>query len=359
MLGDEQREVRVLGLARRILEAVAVHGHDAVRVLIDDPPVRVHAEGADVVLELLRAVDDLALVQLVGKVGEQRRRKLYAHADVHAVRPGGDLQLPADLLHPLAAAAADGDDARAACEHVLLRVDPVTAGLRAILPALLPAGLDPAHRCAEIEVRLVLELRVQVLQDHIVDIRPEMAHGGVQKFQLVLHAELLELCVGGAVQFRPLSAVGEVDLIHIFHQLESLLLADVLVERAAEVIGDIVFSVREGAGAAESAHDRAGAAADALRDRLAVDGTASLRELIALLKHGDLQVRVPVHKFIGGEDPAGTRADDDHIISLTLHFLHSLYFLLSIYFLLAGRPGKSGSPRSAAPSSRQTLCCCR
>ncbi len=51
VLGDEQREVRVLGLVGRVLIAVAVDGDDAVRVLVHDRALGVHAERAHQILE--------------------------------------------------------------------------------------------------------------------------------------------------------------------------------------------------------------------------------------------------------------------------------------------------------------------
>ena len=85
VLGNKQREVGVLGLFGRILKAVTVDGDDTVGVLIDDDSVGIHAEGADVVLEFFGAVDDLALVQLVGQMGEDDGGQLDADADIDAV----------------------------------------------------------------------------------------------------------------------------------------------------------------------------------------------------------------------------------------------------------------------------------
>ena len=101
MLADQQRKVGILRLFGRILKAVAVDGDDTVGVLIDDDAVGVHAEGADVVLEFLGAVHDLALVQFIGQMGEDDRGQLHAHADIDAVGLGVDVELLTDLFHPL------------------------------------------------------------------------------------------------------------------------------------------------------------------------------------------------------------------------------------------------------------------
>ena len=171
VLGDEQGEVRVFRLHGLVLVAVAVDGHDAVGVLVDDDAVRVHAERADVVLELLRAVDDLALIELVGQVGEDDGGQLDAHADVDAVGLGGDVERVADALHPLAAAAADGDDALVAGIARVLTVDDVAA----------LGQLDGVDGGVEVELDLILEVVVEVLEHDVVDVRAEVTDGGVEQ----------------------------------------------------------------------------------------------------------------------------------------------------------------------------------
>ena len=131
---------------------MAVDRDDAVRVLVDNDAVGVHAERADVVLELFRAIDDLALVELVGQVGEDDGGDLDAHADIDAVRLRGDLELLAHALHPLAADAADGDDALVAGVVRLADGDTVAVAL---------AG-DGGDGGVEVEVNLVLERSVEI-----------------------------------------------------------------------------------------------------------------------------------------------------------------------------------------------------
>ena len=82
-----------------------------------------------------------------------------------------------------------------------------------------------------------------------------MAHRCIKKIQLILEAELLEMRARRGVHLGSLSAVLHVDLIDILHQIYGFLLADVLVERAAEIIRDIVLAVRKCARAAEAPHD--------------------------------------------------------------------------------------------------------
>ena len=70
-----------------------------------------------------------------------------------------------------------------------------------------------------------------------------MAYRSIQKLQLVLETNLLELGACRRIHTGLSPAVGSVDIIDIPHQVESLLLADVFIESAAEVVGDIVFPV--------------------------------------------------------------------------------------------------------------------
>ena len=110
MLGHQQREVRVLRLLLIALVAVAIHCDDAIRVLIDHNAVRIHTKSTHVVLELLGAVHNLALIELIRQMGENNSRKLHTHADIHTVRFRGNLQLLTYLLHPLTAASSYGYD---------------------------------------------------------------------------------------------------------------------------------------------------------------------------------------------------------------------------------------------------------
>ena len=91
----------------------------------------------------------------------------------------------------------------------------------------------------------------------------------------MLDAGLLELGSGGGVKLRPRAAVAHIDLVHIAHQLQRLPLADILIQRTAEVVGNVVLSVGKGPRAAEAAHDGAALAADAGLDFLPIDGAAA------------------------------------------------------------------------------------
>ena len=150
-----------------------------------------------------------------------------------------------------------------------------------------------------------------------------MADGGVEQIQLILDAELFELRAGGGVELRALAAVGHVDLVNVVHEIERLLFADVLVQRAAKVVGDVIFAVGERARAAETAHDRAALAADAGFDLVAVDGAVALFKAVAGFEHGDAQIAAIFCQLVGGEDTARAATDDDDVVmhGMGLHLI--------------------------------------
>ncbi len=164
----------------------------------------------------------------------------------------------------------------------------------------------------EIEIHPVLQLIIKILQHDIVDVGAQMAYLGVQEMQAVFQASALEVGIAGGIELGPLPAVAKIDLVHIAHQAQGFLLADMLIQGAAELVGDVVFAVGKSTGAAEAAHDAADRAADAGLDLFAVDGASALIQRTAELEHGDLQTAL--HQLIGGIDPAGAGADDDHVI---------------------------------------------
>ena len=304
VFGDEQGEVRVLGLLGRVLIAVAVDGHDAVRVFGHDRALRVHAERAHEILIFFGLVDDLALIKLVGQVLEDLGGQLDAHADVDAVGLRLDVQLAAHALHPFAAAAADGDDALLAGEASVIGHDLISAVRCQHLP----------HGRAEVKVDLRRQLGKEIFQHDKIDIRPEVPDGRVEQVQIALQTAGLERAVGRGIQLRVLAAVADVDLVDIVHQLHGLLLADIFIERAAEVIRQVIFSVGKRARAAEAVHDRARRTADAVLDSLPVNGTSALFERLALFKYGDPLLRTELRQLIRRENSAGACADDNDII---------------------------------------------
>ena len=312
MLADQQGKVGILRALGRILIAVAVDGDDAVGILVYHDAIGIHAEGAHVILKLFGAVHDLAFIQLVRQVAEHHGGQLHAHADIHAVGQRADIQLAAHGFHPLAAAAAHGHHALAASPAFAVAADAIAA----VNP------LDAAHGGFKVEIHAMAQLLIQVLQHHIVDIRAQVAHGGVQQVQLVLDAQLFEPRAGGGIELGALAAMLHVDFVHVAHQLQRALAADMLIERAAEIVGDVIFAIRKRARAAKAAHDGAAFAANAGFHLIAVDGAAALFQRVPGLHHRDLHFTVQPAQFIGGKDTARARAHDDYVILHTC-FLQS------------------------------------
>mgnify|MGYP003297984439 CR=1 FL=1 len=110
----------------------------------------------------------------------------------------------------------------------------------------------------------------------VVDVCAQMPHGSVQQVQVILDAQGLEAGTSGGIQLAALAAVAHIDLIHIVHQIQSALLADILIQRAAEIVGDIVFAVGKCTCTAETAHNRTAFAVDAGFNFITVDGTVPL-----------------------------------------------------------------------------------
>ena len=141
-----------------------------------------------------------------------------------------------------------------------------------------------------------------------------MAHRGMQQMQIVLNAHSFKAGACRGIQLGTGAAVAQIDLVYIVHQLQRLLFADIFIQRAAEIVGDVIFTVRKRAGAAKAAHDRAGFAADAAFYLVAVNGAAAQVEGMAGFKHAHLQLRGALDKLKSGKNAAGACTDNDHII---------------------------------------------
>ena len=281
---------------------MSIDGHDAVGVLIDDDTSWVHTERAHHVLEFFRTVDDLALVELIGQVGEDVGRQLHTHTDIHSVALGPDVQGITDLLHPLAAASAGGDDALLSFKHFAFAGNELIARFR--LSNFFDAGMEE-------EVRFVLEFIEEILQYDIVDVRSQMTHLGIEQVQVIFQTFFADLCVVVGEQARLLSAVRRVDGVDIFHQFDRFLFADVFIEAAAELIGDVVLAVGECTGTAETIHDGTGRAVDARFDADAVDRALTLFQRTAGFDDRNAKRRIQATCLITGED-ASRPCSDDH-----------------------------------------------
>ena len=297
---------------------MAVDGDNAVGVLVDHRSPGIHAEGTHQILILGGLIDDLALIDLVRDVLEHVGGQLHADAQIHAVGVRFDTKVGTDGFHPLAAAAAHGDDTvRRFVFLALVRFDR-EAALR------LYNGGDGG---IEEEGHSFLQLFIEIGQHLKVDVCAEMAHRRVEQMQIVLQAQRLQGAAGRGIELGPAAAMLGVDLVHIAHQLKRLILTDVLIQRSAEGVGDVVLAVGKRARAAETVHNRAGRTVDAAGNLFPVDGTFAGIELSAALKHGNLQVGSQPAKLIRRENTAGAGADEDHIVILHA-FITSLIVLI-------------------------------
>ena len=283
---------------------MAVDGDDAVGILVYHGALGIHAEGADQIPILLGAVHNLTLVQLICQVLKYGCRQFHPDADVHPVGMDGNLQALADLLHPFAAAAAHGNNALAA------GIGTIVGGH--LVP--LPFRSQGTNRGVKVEIHLVFQVGIEVFQHHVVDIRAQVPDGRIQKVQIVLNTQCFEPGTGGGVELGAFAAVAHIDIVHIAHQVQSLLLADVFVKGAAKVVGEIVFAVREGTCSAEAAHNAAAFAADAAFDFLSVNGTAAFFQGMPGFKYRHLQGRIGLTKLVGRENAPRACSNNNHIV---------------------------------------------
>ena len=210
----------------------------------------------------------------------------------------------ADFFHPFAAAAAGGNNALAPLKEFV-------AAVNAIAVVRLFYRVD---RAVKMKLHLFLQIVVKVLEHNIVNVRSEVANGSVQQVQTVLHTRLFQARAGGRIELRALAAVAQIDGINIFHEFRGSLFADVLVERAAEIVGDVVLAVGECARATKAAHDGAALAVDAGFHFLAVNRTLPAVERVPRFKNGDFQVRSALHQFISGKNSSGASTNNEHIV---------------------------------------------
>ncbi len=282
-----------------------VYCNNAICILIYHDAPWIHAEGSDKILKLLCPVYDLALVQLVRQMGKDLCRQLYPDANINTVRLCGDFEIPADPLHPLAAAAPGGDD------HLIRLI--LVSPRRYTIALFGPHHF--LHRGSEKEIYFILQPGIQIFQNNIIDVRPQMAHGGVQKMQVIFHTELLDPCIRRGIQRRPLSAIPQIDLIHIIHQFCRLPLSNVFVQRTAKLIGNIIFSVGKCPRSAETIHNGTALTVNTGFHPVSVNRAPSVLQLRARLKNRDLSSRAYPRQLISGKNPPWSCPYNDNIVS--------------------------------------------
>jgi len=141
-----------------------------------------------------------------------------------------------------------------------------------------------------------------------------MAHRGIQKLQFVLKAELFEFSASSRKHAGFFTAMSDIDFVDVFHQVCGHGTADMFVQRAAEIVGNVVLAIRESACATEAAHDRAGFTFDAAFYFFVVDRTVSLFKRVAGFKNGNFYRRVFLGQLVGRKNTARSGPDNDNVI---------------------------------------------
>lgn len=126
--------------------------------------------------------------------------------------------------------------------------------------------------------------------------------------------QLFEFCSGCGEHTGILDTVGDIDLIHVFHQIQGSLFSDMLVKSSAEVVGNVVFTVRERARSAKSAHDGAVLASDAAFYFFSVNRTVPFFKGMTGLEYRNLELGFEFYQLICGVDAARTCSYDYHVI---------------------------------------------
>ena len=321
------------------------NGEVVVIVLLRHEAAGVLAERAHLVLERGRVADELGLIQHAVDGFHDLVAHLDAHADVD--RSGLVLHtvLEADLLQPVGAAAAGGDDGMLGLDGIILmpvvRYDTAAAAI---------AHNDVLARAAEehlyavvaqivfdAEVDLMRLLRAEVA-DRTVDQAQTRADGTrADALDLLRILESLDVLVGAELE---VNAVGIVD------DLLRLTLADERGQIAADIAAQRELAVRERARAGETGRDVA--------IRLAVHALAGLGLRAAavfnglpLLDHDDLFRGAAAQQFQRRKDTGRARADNDNIC------VHEGFLLLFDRLFLSSGLSENLAP-SAAKHSKNT-----
>ena len=106
--------------------------------------------------------------------------------------------------------------------------------------------------------------------------------------QLILQAKLGNIRIGSGIQVGTCATIGHVDGIYILHQVKGFAFADVLMQGATELGGNIIFPVREGAGTAEAVHNGAGWTINAVLNLVTVNRAFPLAQRFTGFKYSNL-----------------------------------------------------------------------
>ena len=300
-------------------------GEVVIIVLLRHEAAGVLTERAHLVLERGRVADELGLIQHAVDGFHDLVAHLDAHADVDRAGLVLHTVLEADLLQPVGAAAAGGDDGVPGLDGVVLvpivRHDAAAAAVAQddVLARAAEEHLHPvvAQVVFDAEVDLVRLLGAEVA-DRAVDQTQARADGArADLLDLLRILQALDVLVRAELQ---IDAVGVVD------ELLRLLLADEGGQVAADIAAQRELAVRERARAGETGRDVA--------IRLAVHAPASLGLRAAavfnglpLLNHDDLFRGAAAQQLQRREDSGRARTDNDNICVHEGSSLDCVFFL--------------------------------
>ena len=273
---NQKRKVCILTAKRRVCIRVPVDGVDALDVFRDDMSIRVHAERAHLIAVLLGPVNELRLIDDVRDMLKHRRRKLNAHTDVNLVVKKMQPQILTHVGEPLRAASAR-------CGKQIVAEQLVAVFERDEIAAV--GFFDVRRRGIETEFELLLEVLIDVLQNHEVFLGAEMLASCLQQVQIIAQrpsCQRLCLCSFGGVDLLS-RAVSNVDGVHVLDEIHDRAGVHEVGQPTAEGGRKIELAVGERARAAEAAHCVTDRAVDALAHLAGDNRTASVVDIGSLV----------------------------------------------------------------------------
>ena len=109
-----------------------------------------------------------------------------------------------------------------------------------------------------------------------------------------------------------LAAETHVDVVDVAHKFRRAVFADVAIQTAAEIVGDVVFAVGKRACTAETRHYGTGRTTDTIFDANAVYRASALCKRVTAVEYGN--GFAACCQFVCGVNSAGTCPDDDDVV---------------------------------------------
>ena len=325
MFLHKKRKVCILCLLRRIFIAMSVYCNNSVCILIYNDSIRIHTKCSDFIFKLLCSVDDLTFIQFICKVWENNCRKLHTDSDIYTVGFCCDVKILTHFLHPFASTSSYRNDTFLTliytifCDHTISTVN----------------RFHIIYMAVKTELYRIFQLCIKIFKNNIVDICSKMADRCIQKIQLILHTEFLNMCSWCRIHFCTLTTEFHIDFINIIHQIDCCFFSNVLIQCSTKIVRDIVFSIWKCSCSAESTHNRACLAVHAALNLLSVDWAFSLLQWISGLKNRHLQFRCFLCQLVSCKDSPRSCTDNNYIIIAHIFFSFQLLscFLTTLLFV--------------------------